>query len=634
MQKLFTPLKIGNLELKNRFMMAAMENGLAEVGGQVSDRLIDFFVERAKNEVAMIITGSIGISPEGRGLPTQLSIYEDEYVPGLKRMTDAVHQVGGRIGAQLYHAGRQASEAVTGLQPIAPSAVPCAILGNNPREMTKEDMIEVKEKFIKGAERAIEAGFDLIEVHFAHGYLLHSFLSPHSNKREDEYNGSLENRMRYPLEVLKEIVRVADGKVPVIIRISADEYLEDGLKFSEVKTICQEAVKAGAEAVSLTAGSYDSVEYTIQPMFINQGFLIPFSEELKEELSVPVIVAGRLNNAYLINDIIENNKADMVAIGRGLIADEELVLKMKRNDYTDIRYCVACNQGCIDKVFIGQGVNCLVNARAGCEKERNIVKAEKSKNVVIIGAGPGGLEAARVTAIRGHKVTVVDKEDRIGGKLYVLSTPPEKDTFMFFRDYLFNQYVRLGINFVQREVKSSEDIKDLNPEVVIVATGATQTVPPIKGIDNKNVVLAEDVLNERKKVGQTVAVIGGGLVGTETSKFLASKGVKVHIIEVLEAIAKDIGATYVGHLFKTLEEKGVEQHVNARILEIKDGEIVLEDKVIKVDNVVIAAGYKANDAVVEPLKKAYLEVYTVGDVNRARRIMDAVEEGYKVGCAI
>ncbi|WP_291637751.1 FAD-dependent oxidoreductase [Clostridium sp.] len=634
MSKLFTPIKIGNLELKNRFMMAPMENGLANLGGEVSERMINFFVERAKNDVSIIITGSVGISPEGRGLPSQLSIYDDKFIPGLKKLTNAIHEAGSKIGAQIYHAGRQASEAVTGIQPIAPSAIPCVILGNNPREMTQEDIIETKEKFRKAAERAITSGFDLIEVHFAHGYLIHSFLSPHSNKRTDEYGGSLENRMRFPMEVLSEVIKVAKDKAAVIIRISADEYLEDGLCFEEVKTICKKAEELGAQAISLTAGSYDSLEYTIQPMFIEQGFLVPFSERLKKVITIPVIVAGRLNSAKLIESIIEDDKADMVAIGRGLIADEELVIKMRESSYDNIRYCVACNQGCIDKVFLGQGVNCLVNARAGFEKETKIIKTTESKNVTIIGAGPAGLEAARIAKLRGHKVTVIDKKSQIGGKLETLSTPPEKDTFLFFRDYLYNQFVRLGINFVERNIKEATDIEEFHPEVVIVATGAHQTLPPIKGIETKNVVMAEDILNGNAKIGKTVAIIGGGLVGTETAKFIASKDKKVYIIEMLDAIAKDIGATYVSHLFKVLKEKDVTQLVNVKILEITDDGILLESGLIKVDTIVIAAGYKANNEIVKDLKKNFKNVYTIGDANSPRRIMDAVEEGFRTACRI
>jgi 2,4-dienoyl-CoA reductase-like NADH-dependent reductase (Old Yellow Enzyme family)/thioredoxin reductase len=628
MSKLFTPIKIGNLELKNRFMMAPMENGLAKIGGDVSDKLINFLVERAKNDVSIIMTGSIAISPEGRGLPTQLNLYEDSHIIGLKKLTDAIHNAGGKIGAQLYHAGRQASESITGIQPIAPSAIPCTILGNNPREMTKEDIEEIHKKFVEAAKRSVKAGFDLIEVHFAHGYLLHSFLSPHSNKRTDEYGGSLENRMKFPMAVLKDIIKSCGEKVPVTIRISVDEYLEDGLGFDEVKIICKEVEKAGAKAISLSAGSYDLVEYTIQPMFIGQGFIVPFSEKLKKEINIPVIVAGRLNNAKLIEDIIENDKADMVAIGRGLISDEKLVVKMKNKEYKDIRYCVACNQGCIDKVFIGQGVQCLVNAKAGHEMDRKIEKAEKIKNVVIIGAGPAGLEAARVAKLRGHNVVLIDKNNKVGGKMDILSSPPEKESFMIFKEYLYNQMLKLNIKFVQKEIKSSKDLEEFNPDSVVVATGSSQTVPPIKGIECQNVLMAEDVLNGKAKFGKTVAIIGGGLVGTETAKFLAYRKVKVHIIEMMDAIAKDIGATYIGHLFKLLNEYGVEQHVNAKVVEIKEDMIVLEDQEIKVDNVIIATGYKSNNSIIEDIKDRFKEVYVVGDANSPRRILDSVKEGF------
>ncbi|MGM9988390.1 MAG: FAD-dependent oxidoreductase [Bacillaceae bacterium] len=634
MRKAFTPIKIGKLEVKNRFMMAPMENGLANLGGKVSNQLIQFFVERVENEVGIVMTGSIGISEEGRGLPTQLSIYDDTYIPGLTKLTEAVHKAGGKIGAQIYHAGRQATEDVTGIQPIAPSAIPCSLLNNNPREMTVEDMEVVKKKFVDAARRCIEANFDLIEVHFAHGYLLHSFLSPHSNKRQDEFGGSLENRMKYPIQVLKGIITEVGERVPVTIRISANEFLDDGLQLDEVKVICQEAVKNGAQAISLTAGSYDSVEYTIQPMFIEQGFLIPMSEEIKKIVDVPVIVAGRLNSANLIEATLEDNIADMVAIGRGLIADEQMVRKIKENRQKEIRYCVACNQGCIDNVLIGKKVACLVNARAGFEQLRQIEKAEKKKKVVVIGAGPAGLEAARVAQIRGHKVVVVDKFSRIGSKLKLLATPPEQDTFLFYRDYLYNQFIKLGIQFVRKDVQTANDIQMFLPDIVIVATGAHQTLPKIKGIEMDHVVLAEKVL-QKDDTGNKVAIIGGGLVGIETAKYLASKGKQVHIIEATDSIAKGIGVTYKEHVMKTLATYHVNIHTEAIVDCInKEGVLLKDEELIVADTVVVATGYEPNNQIVEELKDAYDKVYTIGDAKEVRNILHATEEGFLVGSTI
>ena len=461
--------------------------------------------------MGLIVTGSMAITPEGRGLPIQLCLYDEALLPGIKGMIDKVHEAGSLMGAQIYHAGRQASEAITGIQPIAPSAIPCEILGNDPREMTEEDFKIVLEAFVQGARRAVEVGFDMIELHFAHGYLLHSFLSPHSNKRTDQYGGSLENRMRYPLEVLDAIIEEVKGEVPIIIRVSISEFLEDGLGFEECKKGCLEAEKHGVDAISISAASYDSVEYVIQPMFIPQGFLVDYAKQVKELVSIPVIVAGRLNSAELIEDIIDTEKADMVAIGRGLIADEELFSKIKKEDYASIRYCIACNQGCIDKVFVGEGTKCLVSPRAGYELTRNIKACSFPKKVVIIGAGPAGLEAARNAKLCGHDVLVLDKVTKIGGKLELLAIPPEKDAFIEFRDYLYGQITQLGIKFEQQDVQSAEQLAKYKPDVVIVAVGATQLVPQFPVAKDAHVVMAEDVLTGKEKVGQTVVVIGGGL---------------------------------------------------------------------------------------------------------------------------
>lgn len=336
MSGFFTPIQIGPLSIENRIMMTSMENGLASEGGVVNERLIRFFQEKAKNQAGIIMTGSVAVSREGRELPTQLSIYDDLFIPELKQLTFVVHRSGGLIGAQIYHAGSQASEEVTGHQPIAPSAYPCRLYGSEPREMTIKEIAKMKRAFSHAAVRAIAAGFDLIELHMANGYLLHSFLSPHSNKRTDDYGGSLVNRMKFPMEVVKEVAGVCSGKAAITICISADEYRDDGLTFSEVILICQEAVTAGAQAIRLSAGSYDSGQCTIQSRSVEQENLADYSKKLKKAVDVPVIVSGRLSSSKLIRNIIESGEGDMVDIGLDLIADEELVAKLSRNLQEDI----------------------------------------------------------------------------------------------------------------------------------------------------------------------------------------------------------------------------------------------------------------------------------------------------------
>lgn len=627
MQALFTPVSISGLTLKNRVMMAPMENGMAHAGGMVSDRLMEFFAERARRGVALIMTGSVAVSPEGAGLPAQIGIYDDTFLPGLKRLCERIHAEGGRIGAQLYHAGRQASEKVTGLCPVAPSALPCPLLDNHPRALEASELPLLVHKFAEGARRAVEAGFDLLEVHFAHGYLLASFLSPHSNRRTDEYGGSLERRCRFPLAVLREVVRVAAGRVPVTIRISVSEFLEDGLTFEEVKKICLMAQEEGAQAVSVTAGCYESIHTSIQPMFVPRGFLIPYAEELKTLLSVPVIVAGRLNDAALLESCVAEGRADMVAIGRGLIADPGMVEKMRDGRGEDIRYCVACNQGCCDALFRGESVGCMLNARASFERERRIVPAGKRKNVVVVGAGPAGMEAARVLALRGHNVTLLERGE-VGGKLSLVAAPPEKESFLLFLSYMKTQLARAGVAVVRREVLSPEDIREYAPDHVILATGARQTVPPIPGADLPCVKLAEDVLAGRHLPFSSAVIIGGGLVGVETAHFLAARGAKVTILEKLDTVAREAGATCAGHIRDTLKAYAVSVHTGVSVERITSGGVYTAGSFHAADTVIIAAGYAPRAGLEQVMRRAFGSVSVIGDARGGANILHAVHDGF------
>ena len=620
---LFDPIKIGNVELKNRVMMAPMENGMAAVGtGEVTDRIIAFFKERARHNVALIMPGSIGVAPEGRGLPTQLSLYDQSQVAGHKRLVDAIHKNGSLVAAQLYHAGRQASEAITGLDPLAPSAIPCGILQNHPKEITLEQMERIKEQFRQAARWSIDAGYDIVEVHFAHGYLLHSFMSAHTNKRTDEYGGSFENRIKFPMDVLKTVIDEVNGEVPVQIRVSVDEYVEDGMHFDEVKKVCHLAKEMGVASISLSAGCYDAVEYAIQPMFIPQGFIVPFAKELKAEMDIPVIVAARLNDAHLIENIVENGDADMVAIGRGLIADPLLIDKIKNKDYDNIRYCIACNQGCIDRVLGGMHAHCMVNPVAGEEQTRGL-KGQSNKKVAIIGGGPAGLEAALTAAKRGMKVTLYNNGE-LGGKFKALSTPPEKDTFLMFENYLLDQIKKYNVEVINKEVTADDEF---DADVVILATGSKQIVPPIKGIDQDFVLQAEDVLANQKELKGNVVVIGGGLVGTETCKYLGKQGANVTLVEMKDNIATGIGATFVGHMFAKLAEYNVDVKTNETVKEIADHSVVLASGIVPCDYVVIAAGYRSRNELAESLSKKYT-VKVIGDASSPRRILDATAEAY------
>ena len=430
-------------------------------------------------------------------------------------------------------------------------------------------------------------------------------MSTHTNHRTDEYGGSFENRIKYPMDVLKTVIDEVNGEVPVQIRVSVDEYVDDGMKFEEVKTVCHIAKEMGVASISLSAGCYDAVEYAIQPMFIPQGFIIPFAKELKAEIDIPVIVAARLNDAHLIENVVENDEADIVAIGRGLIADPLLIDKIKAHDYDNIRYC-------------------MVNPVAGEELTCKL-KGKSDKKVVIIGAGPAGMEAAITAAQRGMKVTVYEKGE-LGGKFKALSTPPEKDTFMMFDRYLVSQMKKYNIEVINKEVKTDDEF---DADTIILATGSKQIVPPIKGIEQEFVLQAEDVLENQKELKGNVVVIGGGLVGTETCKYLGNQGAHVTLVEMKDNIADGIGATFIGHMFAKLAEYQVDVKTSETVKEIKNHEVVLSNTTVPCDYVVIAAGYKSRNELAEELSKKY-DVKVVGDAASPRRILDATAEAYRV----
>ena len=624
-EKLLEPIKVGNHIWRNRIVMPACETRLSNPDGSSSREMADYYGERAKGGAAAIIVENTFVdNKESRSSLVSSGMYNDHMIASHYYVSQAIKEGGADAILQISHGGRQANAGATGLQCVGPSAIPCKFVQRQPRALSKEEIIEIEDCFAAAAVRAKMAGFDGVEIHGAHGYLICSFLSPYTNHRTDEYGGSFENRIKYPMDVLKTVIDEVNGEVPVQIRVSVDEYVDDGMKFEEVKTVCHVAKEMGVASISLSAGCYDAVEYAIQPMFIPQGFIIPFAKELKAEIDIPVIVAARLNDAHLIENVVENDEADIVAIGRGLIADPLLVDKIKAHDYDNIRYCIACNQGCIDRVLGGMPAHCMVNPVAGEELTCKL-KGKSDKKVVIIGAGPAGMEAAITAAQRGMKVTVYEKGE-LGGKFKALSTPPEKDTFMMFDRYLVSQMKKYNIEVINKEVKADDEF---DADTIILATGSKQIVPPIQGINQEFVLQAEDVLENQKELKGNVVVIGGGLVGTETCKYLGNQGAHVTLVEMKDNIADGIGATFIGHMFAKLAEYQVDVKTNETVKEIKDHEVVLSNTTVPCDYVVIAAGYKSRNELAEELSKKY-DVKVVGDASSPRRILDATAEAYNV----
>lgn len=368
LQKLFSPIKICNVELKNRVVMSPIVTNFAGTDGQVTDQYENFLVERAKGEVGLIFAMGAYIREDGR-LPFsgQLGISNDRFIPGLKRLTEAVHGHGAKIGCQLHHAGRQTKSSVTGAQPVAPSAIPCPVFKEMPRELSKKDIEELVEDYAKAAKRAKEAGFDMVEVHAAHGYLIAGFLSPYSNKRTDEYGGDVQGRTRFVVEVVKRVKEETGKNFPVISRISAEEGVKGGLTLEDSKVISQILVEAGEDAIHVSTGNFERPDLLIPTKDSTSGCHVHLAEEIKSLVKVPVIARGKIDDPFLAEEILQQGKADLIAMGRPLLADPYLVKKAAEGKFEQIVKCTACNEGCLGKLFENQPITCVQNPKLGKE---------------------------------------------------------------------------------------------------------------------------------------------------------------------------------------------------------------------------------------------------------------------------
>lgn len=635
-KKLFEPIRIGTMEVKNRFVMAPMVTNYSEKDGSVTDRLVAYHRARAKGGVGLIITEATYVHPCGKGFSNELGIYKDELVPGLERLTSAVHEAGGKIAVQLYHSGRQSYEAVTGLPLIAPSAIPCPVCGGMPKEMTKEDIRQMVDAFRNAARRAKAAGFDAVEIHGAHGYLLNEFLSPYSNQRTDEYGGSFANRARFPLEVLKKVRDLVGKDYPVLYRLSSAEHVPGGLTIEDTKDFAAMLVDNGIDAIHVSGGVYLSAAMIIQPAAIPQGVYVDNAAAIKAAVGgrVPIIVVGRIKEPSMMEELVVGGKVDMIAMGRGLLADEAFPAKLQAGNTDDIRKCIACNQGCIDRLFGDMDIGCLGNALAGREWQYDLDrKAAQKKKVLVAGGGPGGLEAARIAALRGHEVYLYEKGPKLGGLMNYTILVPFKNEFEDLRSFQVGQVEKLGVRVKLGQAVDGAVIDQIKPDVVIMATGSEPIQPDIPGLDRLQVKKAEEIL-AGAPFGKDAVIIGGGAVGCETAEFLADRGTKVTVVEMLENVARDVGMLEKALLMQRLAEKGVTLLTKTVVREVNPGgDLVLQkdyqQEILKgVDTVVLAVGYRPVMDLEQVLAEKKLPFLKIGDCLEARKVLDAIWEGF------
>ncbi|MDD5093121.1 MAG: FAD-dependent oxidoreductase [Dehalococcoidia bacterium] len=636
--KLFESGKIGNMVTRNRVAMCPMGTvGLLDLDQGFSRRLVDYFSARARGGTGMIFTGVVAVSTAVEsGMTTIVSRLDDQkHIGRLNELCDAVHHYGAKLVIQLSPGfGRINFTQGNPIQPVSASAVPCmwdpSVIT---RELAVEEIDQLVNAYAISAGMAKMAEVDAIEIHGYGGYLMDQFTSSIWNKRTDKYGGDLDGRLRFPMEIIGA-ARAAVGKgFPLIYKFTADHGIEGGRKLEEGLKIAKRLEKAGVDALHVSGGCYEIWHRTIPFTYEPRASWIYLSEAVKKVVNVPVIADGKLGCPEVAESALQEQKTDFVGLGRPLIADPEWANKVKAGKLDDIRPCIGDNEGCLGRAFGGKYLSCTVNPAAGLEREYTLTPVEKCKHVLVVGGGPGGMEAARVAASRGHEVTLWEKEARLGGKLIPASVPDFKQDIRPLIDYLSTQVRKLGVKVAFMMEASPELIQKVKPDVVIIAIGASPLVPEVPGIGAENVVSALDVLLGKKGTGSTVVVVGGGLVGCETAAYLARKGGKVTVVEMMgQLVPEGMSATAMMGLMELVEKSKVKVMLNTKLLEVtKNGAIVDAGgsrRELKADSIVVALGFKPQSALRDALEGTVPELYAVGDCVRPRNILHAMWEGF------
>jgi len=617
LEALKSPIMIRNLQIRNRVVMSPVTTRFASESGAVTKQLIDYHEERAKAGVGLQIVENVSIQDQPP--PNMLRIHSDGMIAGFNELAESIKGWGARAGIQL-------------------NAIGAIRQGTDVNLLSTEQILSVIDDFTAAALRVKTAGFDLVEIHGAHAYFIAQFTSARHNRRNDDWGGTWEKRANFLVSLIRRTREKVGNNFPISLRISGDEFIERGRTIEETERMVPLFEKAGIDLLNVSGGGPETREWTGLPMAFPQGTLVYLAERLKKCVSIPVVTVGRINDPRLADRIIREGKADMVAFGRALIADPCLIQKAFQGKFQEMRRCTACMDCRMRVVDLGLKMKCSVNAEVGKEGDSALFPARKSRKVMVIGAGPAGMEAARIARLRGHRVSLYDQQKKLGGQLNLAVAPPHKEELKNIIEYLSYQMKALKIPVKLGTRVDSALIQKAKPDVVVIATGSKPALPVFEGSPPSRVLTPQEVLEKKLPQGESFLVMGGGSLGCELAEYLAEKGKKVSVVEILGQIAADTESNARKLLMQRLAEKRVPFYTRSRVQRCEGNKacgVNDSGERVEVPADVVVAAMGAQPAPLAPKglekMKSVPEIYTIGDCRQAGKIMQAIHDGNRVG---
>lgn len=636
---LFSPIKLGSMLVKNRLVMPPMSlNFGVDEEGNVTEQHWEYLAARARSGTGMIVVGGGAVHPSGLDLPRMPPIWADRFIGALRWMTAVIHRYNTKIGMQLLHGGRQAYLS----DKVAPSPIPAlAVVKDVPKELTRSEIKDLVEAYGDAALRCKQAEFDFVEIHAAHGYLITEFLAGNSNVRQDEYGGTFENRTRFLFEIIENIKTKAGAEYPVGVRINGEDYVPGGWTLSDMKRLAPGLEQAGVDWLHISAGIYGSMPLTIPPMYSEHSCFVHLAEEIKKSVGIPVIAVGRIKDPVSADGIIRDGRADMVSMGRAHLADPELAKKAYEGRFDDIRPCIGCCKGCIERALALEEASCVMNPEVGREHlfKKKVVSA--AKKILVVGAGPAGLAVARMAALHSHEVIIVEEDGQAGGMARLAAIPPGRAEISEMIMYYLRELSRLNVEIRLNTTLTEGLIAEIKPHVGIITTGSLPEMPQISGLFDTEMDLhiITDILQNDAVPGNRVVVLGGNMAGLQVADFLVNKEREVFVLHRGEHFAEEMAPNDRAYLMERLKRPGVHLFKNVRFREFLEYSIEFlwrgrAEKLEMITDIVLSEGMRSNRKTSELFKGSEIDVHVIGDAKSPRTLLDALAEADELGRAL